>query len=145
MLHGICYAFFFATVYIFVDEFFPKDARASAQGLFNLMILGFGPLVANFVGPKLIEKTFNHGGIVDFRSLFLVACGLSLLGAIALRSSSTRRQSARRWPSTGRTSKAGLASRSPLRTGSGAMGLGTGDSGFGKQMIAARSHSSRHP
>ena len=27
LLHGICYAFFFATVYIFVDEFFPKDAR----------------------------------------------------------------------------------------------------------------------
>ena len=51
VLHGICYAFFFATVYIFVDEFFPKDARASAQGLFNVMILGFGPLVANIVGP----------------------------------------------------------------------------------------------
>ena len=47
VLHGICYAFFFATVYIFVDEYFPKDVRASAQGLFNLMILGFGPLVAN--------------------------------------------------------------------------------------------------
>src|SRR5207302_11478933 len=58
VLHGICYAFFFATVYIFVDEFFPKDARASAQGLFNLMILGLGPLVANIAGPKLIGETF---------------------------------------------------------------------------------------
>src|SRR5439155_607738 len=43
VLHGICYAFFFATVYIFVDEYFPKDVRASAQGLFNVLILGFGP------------------------------------------------------------------------------------------------------
>jgi nucleoside transporter len=84
VLHGMCYAFYFATVYIFVDEFFPKDARASAQGLFNLMILGFGPLVANSVGPILIEQTFNHGGVVDYRSMFLVACGLSLAGAIAL-------------------------------------------------------------
>ena len=42
ILHGICYAFFFATVYIFVDEYLPKDARASAQGLFNVMILGLG-------------------------------------------------------------------------------------------------------
>jgi nucleoside transporter len=84
VLHGMCYAFFFATVYIFVDEFFPKDARASAQGLFNLMILGFGPLVANSVGPVLIEQTFNHGGIVDFKSMFLVACGLSLVGVAAL-------------------------------------------------------------
>jgi hypothetical protein len=53
VLHGICYAFFFATVYIFVDEFFPKDARSSAQGLFNFLILGFGPFVANFVWPAV--------------------------------------------------------------------------------------------
>ncbi|MEO8077914.1 MAG: MFS transporter [Acidobacteriota bacterium] len=84
VLHGMCYAFFFATVYIFVDEYFPKDARASAQGLFNLMILGFGPLAANSVGPKLIEETFNHGGVVDYKSMFLVAAGLSLTGAVML-------------------------------------------------------------
>ncbi len=85
ILHGICYAFFFATVYIFVDEFFPKDARASAQGLFNLMILGLGPLAANFVGPKLIGETFmKEGGIVDFRGLFLIPCGAAIVAAIAL-------------------------------------------------------------
>jgi hypothetical protein len=28
----------------------PEGRRASAQGLFNLMILGFGPLVANVIG-----------------------------------------------------------------------------------------------
>ena len=84
LLHGICYAFFFATVYIFVDEFFPKDARASAQGLFNLMILGFGPLVANAVGPKLIGTTFNKGGIVDFKGLFLIPCAAAIIAAIVL-------------------------------------------------------------
>lgn len=56
VLHGICYAFFFATVYIFVDEHFPKDVRTSAQGLFNLMILGLGALVAGFAGPTLIAE-----------------------------------------------------------------------------------------
>lgn len=55
ILHGVCYAFFFATVYIFVDEYFPKDARTSAQGLFNLMILGVGALVANFACPPLFD------------------------------------------------------------------------------------------
>ena len=85
ILHGICYAFFFATVYIFVDEFFPKDARASAQGLFNLMILGLGPLAANFVGPTLIGKTFLQAdGNIDFRGLFLVPCGAAIVAAIAL-------------------------------------------------------------
>jgi nucleoside transporter len=83
LLHGIAYAFFFATVYIFVDEFFPKDARASAQGLFNLMILGFGPLVANFIGPQLMAS-FNSGGVVDFRSLFLVPFTAAVGAAIVL-------------------------------------------------------------
>ena len=84
ILHGICYAFFFATVYIFVDEFFPKDARASAQGLFNLMILGLGPLLANAVGPKLIGSTFYANGVVDFKSLFLLPCGAAIFAAIML-------------------------------------------------------------
>ncbi len=84
VLHGIAYAFFFATVYIFVDEFFPKDARASAQGLFNLMILGFGPLVANTLGPILISETFNHGGVVDFRSLWIVPLVSAIAAAVGL-------------------------------------------------------------
>ena len=84
VLHGVAYAFFFATVYIFVDEFFPKDARASAQGLFNLMILGFGPLVANTIGPILISETFNQGGIVDFRGLFMVPLVSAIGAAVAL-------------------------------------------------------------
>jgi len=85
IVHGICYAFFFATVYIFVDEFFPSDARASAQGLFNLMILGLGPLVANFVGPTLIRKTFLRADqSVDFKTLFLVPCGAAIVAAITL-------------------------------------------------------------
>ncbi len=57
MLHGVCYAFFFATVYIFVDEYLPKNARSSAQGLFNFMILGLGPFVANNVWPMLAEQS----------------------------------------------------------------------------------------
>ena len=84
ILHGICYAFFFATVYIFVDEFFPKDARASAQGLFNLMILGLGPLVANGLGPKLFGRYSNPAGAVDFKTLFLIPCVAAIGAAFVL-------------------------------------------------------------
>jgi len=83
LLHGICYAFFFATVYIFVDEFFPKDARASAQGLFNLMILGLGPLVANGLGPRLFGQ-FSKDGAVDFKTLFLIPCFAAIAAAFLL-------------------------------------------------------------
>ena len=73
VLHGICYAFFFATVYIFVDEFF-EDVCAYAQGLFNFMILGLGPLVANFLWPYLGEAVLNIPGTKkpDFERLFQV-------------------------------------------------------------------------
>ena len=84
LLHGICYAFFFATVYIFADEFFPKDVRASAQGLFNMMILGIGSLVANSICPYLMQSTFTQNGRTDFRALFLVPLAAALVAAIAL-------------------------------------------------------------
>jgi nucleoside transporter len=84
LVHGICYAFFFATVYIFADEYFPKDVRASAQGLFNVMVLGIGALVANSVCPYLIQQVFSHNGVTDFRTMFLVPMLAALVAAIAL-------------------------------------------------------------
>jgi MFS family permease len=83
IVHGICYAFFFATVYIFVDEYLPKDARSSAQGLFNLMILGLGPMLANAIGPYLSQSVYVHDKVVDYHGLFLIPLGLSL-GAAGL-------------------------------------------------------------
>lgn len=83
VLHGICYAFFFATVYIFVDEYFPKDVRTSAQGLFNVMILGVGALIANSVCPWLFQR-FTEGDITNFRSLFLIPCFAATAAAIAM-------------------------------------------------------------
>lgn len=88
LLHGICYAFFFATVYIFVDEFFPKDARSSAQGLFNFLILGLGPFVGNFAWAQLgdmYKSTSASGAVVyDFRNMFLVPAGIALAAAVIL-------------------------------------------------------------
>lgn len=83
VLHGVCYAFFFATVYIFVDEFLPKDMRSSAQGLFNFMILGVGALVANFACPQIKAMMTTEAG-TDFKTLFLVPCGAAVLATLAL-------------------------------------------------------------
>ncbi|MBW8858994.1 MAG: MFS transporter [Caulobacter sp.] len=88
LLHGICYAFFFATVYIFVDAVFPKDVRSSAQGLFNLLILGVGNVVASFLFPTLVSG-LSHAGAdgaatVDYTSLFLVPTGMALVAVLLL-------------------------------------------------------------
>jgi nucleoside transporter len=85
LLHGICYAFFFATVYIFADEYFPKDVRASAQGLFNFMILGVGNLAANCICPYLMQKVFTGpDGVTNYRNLFLLPLAAALVAAISL-------------------------------------------------------------
>lgn len=84
LLHGICYAFFFATVYIFVDEFFPKDARSSAQGLFNFLILGVGPFIGNFAWGRLGEVFGMGKDQWDFQSLFLVPSAVAVGAALFL-------------------------------------------------------------
>jgi len=93
VLHGICYAFYFATVYIFIDAAFPKDVRASAQGLFNLLILGLGDLAAKWLFIPLMNswkttKLSLEGApmkeMIDYQKLFLVPVGLALIAAVLL-------------------------------------------------------------
>jgi MFS family permease len=83
VVHGFAYAFFFATVYIYVDENFPKDVRTSAQSLFNMLILGFGPLASNFLSAWLLER-YKTGDVIDFHQVFLVPLGLGLLATAIL-------------------------------------------------------------
>jgi MFS family permease len=90
VVHGICYAFFFATVYIFIDEFFPKDIRSSAQALFNLLILGVGPFAANFactwLGGQFATGWDPKGSPTsfDFKPIFLVSLATALFAAVFL-------------------------------------------------------------
>ena len=82
VVHGMCYAFFFAAVYIFVDERCPRDARASAQGLFNLVILGFGPFAGSLLWGWLGDLFRTPEGLVDFQRLFLAPASLALAAAL---------------------------------------------------------------
>jgi nucleoside transporter len=91
VVHGFAYAFFFATVYIFVDENFPKDVRASAQSLFNLMILGIGQFVGMFIwgwlGDVFSTKSMVDGKevtTIQYHQLFLVPIAVGILAMIVL-------------------------------------------------------------
>jgi MFS family permease len=84
VMHGFAYAFFFATVYIYVDENFPTDVRTSAQSLFNLLILGIGPLLSNFLSARLGVLFKGPDGNVNYHQLFLVPLGLGLLATAIL-------------------------------------------------------------
>jgi nucleoside transporter len=84
VVHGMCYAFFFAAVYIYVDERCPRDARASAQGLFNLVILGVGPFAGSLLWGWLGDVFRLADGSVDFSRLFLAPAGLAFAAALLL-------------------------------------------------------------
>lgn len=83
VLHGICYAFFFATLYILVDEVFPKDARTSAQGLFNFLILGLGPITSRYLWPAL-KGHYTDNGVVNYQELLLYPAGAAAVAALIL-------------------------------------------------------------
>jgi len=84
VLHGICYAFFFATLYIWVDDVFPKDIRTSAQGLFNLLVLGAGLVLANFWFGSYKASVTSAAGAVDYHRLFLLPSGLAAAASALL-------------------------------------------------------------
>lgn len=84
VLHGICYAFFFATLYIFIDAAFPKDVRTSAQGLFNLLVLGVGDFAAKWIFIPLQGSLTAAEGTVNYRELFLWPTGFALVASMLL-------------------------------------------------------------
>lgn len=91
VVHGFAYACFFATVYIFVDENFPKDVRTSAQSLFNLLILGLGPFLGNFLwgwlGDVYMTTKVVDGqtvSAISYHQLFLVPMGFALFATVLL-------------------------------------------------------------
>lgn len=87
-IHGICYAFFFATVYIYVDAVFPVDVRTSAQGAANLLILGAGMVFASQLFPRLVAHftvTRATGEtFVDYGQLFLIPTAMAIVGILLL-------------------------------------------------------------
>jgi len=48
-LHGLCFACFYASAFIYVDRVAPADIRHSAQTVFGIILLGVGPALAGQV------------------------------------------------------------------------------------------------
>jgi MFS family permease len=84
LVHGICYAFYFATLYIFVDKYFPKDVRSSAQGLFNMLILGISPFLAGFACKELTTRYMIDAKKLDYQMIFQYSMYAGVIGAILL-------------------------------------------------------------
>lgn len=53
VIHGFCFAGFFAAAFIYVDRVAPPQIKNSAQTLFMLVMLGIGPLTASWLNGYL--------------------------------------------------------------------------------------------
>ncbi len=70
-LHGFCFGCFIFVAFMIVDEETSGDVRASAQSLFNLVIVGFGIIVGSKVASG-VASAATIDGKVNYTELFSV-------------------------------------------------------------------------
>jgi hypothetical protein len=81
VLHGVCYACFFASAYIYTDRVAPADIRHSAQTVFGIIILGGGPVLGGLLSGWLADTYAQSGGAVDYGALWRVVALIGLAAA----------------------------------------------------------------
>ena len=70
-MHGLCFGCFIFVAFMVVDEECAVDVRASAQSLFNLVIVGIGIIVGSKVAGYVAEiSTVNE--VMNYQKLFSV-------------------------------------------------------------------------
>ena len=70
-MHGLCFGCFIFVAFMVVDEECAADVRASAQSLFNLVIVGIGIIVGSKIAGYVAEiSTVNE--VMNYQKLFSV-------------------------------------------------------------------------
>jgi MFS family permease len=77
-LHGLCFGCFIFVALLIVDENTTPDVRATAQNLFNLVIVGLGIIVGSWFAGSLVAPWAKAGGDMDFTKLFSVPMWMAL-------------------------------------------------------------------
>jgi MFS family permease len=82
-LHGLCFGCFIFVAFMVVDEETSPGLRASAQSLFNLVIIGVGIIVGSLVAGWVADWA-TVDGVMDYTKLFSVPMYASLACLLAL-------------------------------------------------------------
>ena len=83
VLHGLCYGFFFAGAYVYIERLAPADIRHSVQTVFGIIILGLGPVLAGFYNQELDVFT-PAGEAADYAGIWRVQAVIGLMSAVAV-------------------------------------------------------------
>lgn len=78
-LHGLCFGCFIFVAFMVVDEETTPDIRASAQSLFNLVIIGVGVIVGSMIAGRVSDWADG-----DYTKLFSVPMWSSIVCLFAL-------------------------------------------------------------
>ncbi len=73
-LHGLCFGCFIFVAFMIVDENTTADIRATAQNLFNLVIIGIGIIVGSLFATSVVAKYATSDGTapMNYVKLFSV-------------------------------------------------------------------------
>lgn len=83
-MHGLCFGCFIFVAFMVVDEWTSKDVRATAQNLFNLVIIGIGIIVGSWFATSIVGRyaALPDGG-TDWTRLFSLPMWMAL-GCLAV-------------------------------------------------------------
>ncbi len=82
-LHGLCFGCFIFVAFMVVDEQTTPDVRATAQNLFNLVIVGIGIIVGSWFANSVVATWASESGTMDYTRLFSVPMWMAL-GCLAV-------------------------------------------------------------
>ncbi len=83
-LHGLCFGCFIFVAFMVVDEHTSATVRATAQNLFNLVIVGIGIIVGSWFATGVVAKWASASGSMDHAKLFSVPMWMALACFVAL-------------------------------------------------------------
>lgn len=72
IIYGMAFDFFNISGSLFIETQTDAKIRGSAQGLFMMMVNGFGALIGSFVSGVLIDKYFTVAGVKDWKGIWIM-------------------------------------------------------------------------
>ncbi|MBI1302537.1 MAG: MFS transporter [Phycisphaera sp.] len=83
-LHGLCFGCFIFVAFMVVDEYTTSDIRATAQNLFNLVIVGIGTIVGSIFAANVVGEWAKTDAGMDYERLFSVPMYMAIVCFVAM-------------------------------------------------------------
>lgn len=84
-LHGVCFGCFVFVAFMVVDEHTSKEVRATAQNLFNLVLIGIGIIVGSWFATSVAGRAAaNPDSTTNYQTLFSIPMWIALVCMVLL-------------------------------------------------------------